>query len=78
MNDTSNINSQRFKKILQSRIGFEWPYSSHFNGSRGELEDWLRVNCQKEYRIFVGRHEQIVYFKNDQDFTLYQLTWNQL
>jgi hypothetical protein len=66
---------QKLNNVLKTRIGFEWPYAAQFEITKINLEIWLESNCKGEYRIFIGRHEKLVYFKNQDDFIVYQLTW---
>lgn len=75
MLDNINQNEIQFLHVLKTRIGYEWPYSTHFSQNNVELELWLENNCCNKYRIFVGRHEKIVYFKSAEDLILYKLTW---
>ena len=66
---------EKLNRILLSRdIQSSFPYKAEFIYSP-EITDWLTDNCNGKYRIKSVYSQQSIVFEQEDDFTLYQLTW---
>lgn len=76
MTDDFKWDVDSLARILNTREAYTWPYEAEYNGrSEREIVNWLKIHCKGEYKITAGFRRRLVSFKEEEDYTLFFLTW---
>ena len=78
MDSIDDVDINAFRRVLATRdISGEWAYQVEGPqaADTDDITDWLAETCRGKYRLYRRTDKYQVYFEDEQDFVLFQMTW---